>query len=90
MSQVSLIFIFDYLFTALVINPGYIFGYHDPSGGKPPGHFQLLVCRNSLNKSLWIMNIICLKHGELTVSSKINKRDGIADQVLELAYYKAS
>ena len=35
------------------------------------------------------MNIICLKHGELTLSSKINMHDGIADQVFELAYYKA-
>ena len=82
MSQVSFIFILDYLFTALVINPGYIFGHHDPSSGDPPGHFQLLVCRNNLNKSLWIMNIIYLKHGGLTVPDKINMHDGIADSVL--------
>jgi hypothetical protein len=65
-----------------------MFGHHDPSGGKPPGQVQLFVCRNSLNKSLWIMNIIYLKHGELTVSSKVNMHDGIADQVFKLAYYK--
>jgi hypothetical protein len=66
-----------------------MFGHHDPSGGKPPGQVQLFVGRNGLNKSLWIMNIIYLKHGELTVSSKVNMHDGIADQVFKLAYYKA-
>ena len=89
MSQVSFIFISDYLFTTLVINPGYIFGHHDPSDGKPPGHFQLLVCRKSLNKPLRITNILYPKHGGLTVLGRINMRDGIADQVFELAYYKA-
>ena len=34
------------------------------------------------------MNIIYPKHGGLTVSGGINMRDGIADQVFELAYYK--
>jgi hypothetical protein len=66
-----------------------MFGHHDPSGGKPPGQVQLFVCRNSLNKTLCIMNIIYLQHGELTVSSNVIMHDGIADQVFKLAYYKA-
>ena len=54
-------YIFPYfvIFTTLVINLGhiYVFGYRDPPGGKPPGRFKLLICRNSLNKWLWIMNL---------------------------------
>ena len=42
-----------------------------------------------MQEQLRIMNIIYLKHGKLTVSGKINMHDGIAEQVFELAYYKA-
>lgn len=31
--------------------PRLFVGHYDPSGGKPPGHFKLVVCRDRLNKA---------------------------------------
>ena len=38
---------------SLGYNPGLYVGHYDPSGGKPLGHFKLVVCRNRLNKA-WL------------------------------------
>ena len=45
-----------WLLQILVIHPSYvyIFGHHDPSNGKPLGHFQVLICRNVNHNGLCI------------------------------------
>ena len=66
------------------------FGHHDPSSCKPLGHFQVLICRNKLNKAAmdYAYNR-SQRHGELSVSSETNMLDGMRDKVFTLSYYKA-
>ena len=51
MSQVWYISYLIILKCSLGYKPGLYVGHYDPSGGKPPGHFKLVVCRNRLNKA---------------------------------------
>ena len=72
-----------------LISGYYNLGYHDPSSGKPLGHFRVLICRSKSNKAA--MDYAYNRshgHGELSVSSKINMLDGITDKVFMLSYYK--
>ena len=56
MSQVWYISYLIILKCSLGYKPGLYVGHYDPSGGKPPGHFKLVVCRNRLNKSPVFIN----------------------------------
>ena len=53
MSQVWYISYLIILKCSLGYKPGLYVGHYDPSGGTPPGHFKLVVCRNRLNKA-WL------------------------------------
>ena len=51
MSQVRYISYLTVLKCSLGYKPRLYVGHYDPSGGKPLGHFKLVVCRNRLNKA---------------------------------------
>ena len=53
MSQILLV-LSDYYKLWLSIQVVYGFGHHDPSSGKPLGHFQVLICRNTNHNGLCI------------------------------------
>ena len=44
-------FIFDCHSIQPGYKPGLYVGHYDPSGDKPLGHFQLVICRNRTNKA---------------------------------------
>ena len=62
------------------------FGHHDPSSGKPLGHFQVLICRNINHNGLCINR--SHRQDKFSVLSNTNMLDGMADKVFMLSYYK--
>ena len=81
---------FIWLIQILVIHPSYvyIFGHHDPSSGKPLGHFQVLVSRNTNHHGLCINR--SQKVEQVFTISKHHKTCSMAWQIKEflLSYYK--
>ena len=57
MSQVWYISYLIILKCSLGYKPGLCVGHYDPSGGKPLGHFKLVICRNMFVKPAWLLTI---------------------------------